>query len=228
MRYFMIFCFALIAATSSAMAADLFVKKKDNALPGASTATQQQAPQTAPQQAPAAPEAPAAASGEAETMEDFAERYNENCMKKKDPVLKGEPLRMLCACSASKLQEAMTVAEVKAMMTDTPEGLTQRNRMAIHVYAPCMQYPVRAMLYNNCAENKEVLGQYKNAGQICTCMADDMADFIQKNGPTMLAQNLANNPNDPDPLAQLMQGKAFQSRTQASFMACVGRYPVTP
>lgn len=226
MRYFMIFFFALIAATSPTMAADLFVKKKDNALPGASTSAQQQAPQAAPQAA--TPEAPAAGDAPEETMESFAERYNENCMKKKDPVLKGEPLRMLCACSASKLQEAMTVAEVKAMMTDTPEGLTQRNRMAIHVYAPCMQYPVRAMLYNNCSENKEVLGQYKNAGQICTCMADDMADFIQKNGPTMLAQNLANNPNDPDPLAQLMQGKDFQSRTQASFMACVGRYPVTP
>ncbi len=227
MRYFMIFCFALIAATSTAMAADLFVKKKDNALPGASSApVQQQAPQAAPQTS--APEAPAATDAAGETMESFAERYNENCMKKKDPVLKGEPLRMLCACSASKLQESMTVAEVKAMMTDTPEGLTQRNRMAIHVYAPCMQYPVRAMLYNNCAENKEVLGQYKNASQICTCMADDMADFIQKNGPTMLAQNLANNPNDPDPLAQLMQGKDFQSRTQASFLACVGRYPVTP
>jgi hypothetical protein len=224
MRYLMIFCLAFMLAASPALAADLFVKKnKDNALPD--TTIQQ----TAPVAATPAPPAPEAATGaEPETMESFAERYNQNCLKKTDAVLKGEPLRMLCACSASKLQETMTVDEVKLMMTDTPEGLAQRNRMAINVYAPCMEYPVRAMLYHNCAENKDVLSKYKNADQICTCMADDMADFTQKNGPDMLRQNLAANPNDPDPLSGLMQGKAFQDRTQASFLACVGRFPITP
>jgi hypothetical protein len=91
-----------------------------------------------------------------------------------------------------------------------------------------MEYPTRALLYHNCADNKDVLAKYKNADNICTCMADDMAAFIAKNGQAMLSQRLTVNPNDPDPLGGLMSSPDFQQRTQGSFVACVGRYPVTP
>jgi hypothetical protein len=226
MRTLLIALVALTFVAAPAFAATIFNKpNKDNALPDP---MQQEQPVPdavpAPTPTPVEPQAQAAP----ETIEDFADRYNENCMKKKDPILRGEPLRMLCACSAAKLQEKMTVDEVKTMMTDTPEGLGQRNRMAVHVYAPCMEYPTRALLYHNCKSNKDVLSQYKNAETICTCMADDMAKYIAANGQAILAQKLMENPNDPDPLGGLMSSEGFQAQTQNAFMACVARYPITP
>lgn len=225
MRTVLVLLIALMIAAAPAFAGVIFNKpNKDNALPEV-PAQEETVPDAA--QTPV-PQTTPPAQAEPETIEDFAGRYNENCLKKKDPVLKGEPLRMLCACSASKLQEKMTVDEVKTMMEDTPAGLGQRNRMAVHVYAPCMEYPTRALLYHNCKANKDVLAQYKNADMICTCMADDMAAYIAQNGQSLLAQRLLENPNDPDPLGGLMQSAGFQQQTQNAFLACIQRYPVTP
>src|SRR5690606_16829899 len=117
MRHFLALLTVLaLAAPLPVLAAEIFVRpNKDNALPEAPYAApkQQRIQQPPPPQEQGQPEIPQSAP---ETIEDFAERYNENCLKKKDPIMKGEPLRMLCACSASKLQEKMTVEEVKTMM----------------------------------------------------------------------------------------------------------------
>lgn len=223
----------LLLAIACPAQAELFVRpKKDNVLPDVPAQQQQQAP--APEISPV-PEAQPPAKIETtptpespETIASFAMRYKENCMLKKDPVLKGEPLRMLCECSAAKMQEKMTVDEVKTMITDTPEGQAQRNRMVVHVYAPCMEYPTRALLYHNCGANKDVLTKYKNADKLCTCMADDMARFIAANGPAVLAQRLMETPDDPDPLGGFLASEGFQKQTQNAFMACVGRFPITP
>jgi hypothetical protein len=229
----MLMILAVLTIAGPAMAADIFNKPvKDNVLPDAPSAQQQTAPAapaTPPPSAPApqaaAPEAPQAP---AETVEEFAKRYNENCLKKEHPVLKGEPLRMLCACSAQKLQEKMTVDEVKAMMTDTPEGLAQRNRMAVHVYGPCMEHPVRALLHAECMKNNEVMSKYKNGPQLCTCTSDNMANYIATHGPAIMAQVLTANPNELDPLGGLMNSQGFQAQTQQAFVACVGQFPITP
>ncbi len=207
-----------LLALSGTAAAELFVKKnKGNALPVVPpAATQKQ--QAAPAQLPQAPE----------TMDVFVQRYYQNCQKKQHPILKGEQLRMLCSCSSQKLKETMTIDQVQAMATDTPEGQEARNFMAVNVYGPCMQYPARALLVNNCKQNKQVLSQHKNAAQICTCMADGMARYIAANGQTVLAQRLTENPSDPDPMSSFMASDEFQAQAQQSFMGCAGQSGLIP
>jgi hypothetical protein len=211
---------AILFTASSAHAAAIFNKpKKDNALPDA--VVEQPAPeaQPIPQAVPEAA-APAAAPAE-ETIESFAERYMQNCLKKQDPVLKGEALRMLCACSASKLQEKMTVEEVKAMMTDTPEGLAQRNRMAVHVYAPCMEYPAKALMMSRCEAYKENLSKAQNGEAICACFANNMALYTSANAQTVMAQQLMANPHETDPLGAFMNSAEYKKQTDATLVSCV-------
>lgn len=235
MRHVSTILMVLFLLISPAQAGDIFNKPiaRDNALPPVQS--EQPAPATV-QDMPSVPEAmpPAAAPPETssmppatqstETIADFAERYNQNCLKKKDPVLKGDSLRMLCACSASKLQDAMTVEEVKAMMTDTPEGLAQRNRMAVHVYAPCMEYPTRALILHSCKQHEEKMKNIAKAGSICGCMADGMAIYTAANAPPVLAKSLADNPNDTDPLGKFMNSTEFQAQAQTTYMACVQKF----
>ncbi len=203
--------FALLAANPVA-GADLFVRK-DKERP---TAIKPIFPPPAPTET------------KSETIEDFSKRYRENCLRKQHPFLKGESLQMLCDCSAGKLEKSMTVDDVKAMMEDTPTGQTQRNRMAVYVYAPCMGYPVRAMLLHNCSVNEQVLAEHKNADKICTCMADDIAAYIAANAQSVLFQRLAANPDDPDPLGSFMADEGFKGKTQESFLACVRKTPPFP
>ena len=89
MRTFLIIALVVAFAALPALAADIFNKPvKDNALPDV-PAQQQLAPQPAPQlqQMPSPQAAPQA---EKESIESFAKRYNENCLKKKNEILKGE------------------------------------------------------------------------------------------------------------------------------------------
>lgn len=229
MKRFLLVLIVLIGVAHAAQAAAIFNRpNKDNVLPDAPTtaAPQEQAP--AAQQTPSA-EAPAEKPVSSLTIEEFSKNYYDNCLKQKHPIMKGEPLRMLCDCTADKVKEKMTIEEVVTMTTDTAAGQAQRNRMAVHVYAPCMEYPTRALLYHNCKTNKDVIAQHATNGEaLCTCMADDMAAYIAKNGPGVMAQRLMANPNDMDPLSGFLASPEFQTLTQNSFMGCVGKLGVMP
>jgi hypothetical protein len=230
MRTFLIIALVVAFAAFPALAADIFNKPvKDNALPDVPPAArQQEAPTPAPQlqQMPSPQTAPQA---EKESIESFAKRYNENCLKKKNEILKGDDLRMLCACTASKLQEKMTVAEVETMTTDTPEGQVQRNRMVTDVYAPCMEYPSRALLMNQCASYQEKLkktagGQSINGEAICGCLAQNMAAYVALNAQPILAQKLAANPADMDPLGAFLNSQEYQAQVNATFSGCIQQH----
>jgi hypothetical protein len=229
MRTFLIIAMVVAFAAPPAIAADIFNKPvKDNALPDVPPAAQQQEAQPAPQmqQMPTPQAAPQAAQ---ESIESFAKRYNENCLKKKNDILKGDDLRMLCACTASKLQEKMTVTEVETMTTDTPEGQVQRNRMVTDVYAPCMEYPSRALLMNQCNSYQDKLkkaqsGQAINGEAICGCLAQNMAAYVAVNAQPILAQKLAANPADMDPLGAFLNSPEYQAQVNATFTGCIQQH----
>lgn len=223
MRTLLIIATALAAAATPVSAASIFNKPRDNVLP--------QAPSAAPQQLPAPAPPPAAAPEIAptESMESVAKRYNENCLKKKSEIVKGDDLRMLCACTASKMQEKMTIEEIQTMTQDTPEGQVQRNRMVIDVYAPCMEYPSRALLMNQCAAYQANLkktqgGLAINGEAICGCLAQNMAAYVAVNAQPVLAQKLAANPNDMDPLSEFLNSPEYQSQVNATFNGCIQQH----
>lgn len=222
MRTFLIILATLAVMASPVAAAEIF-NKRDNALP--------EAPSAAPRiiQPVPPPAAPQPQTEMLESMESVAKRYNENCAKKKSDIVKGDDLRMLCACTASKMQERMTIAQIKAMMEDTPEGQVQRNRMVIDVYAPCMEYPSRALLMSQCNAYNENLkktqgGTAINGEAICGCLAQNMAAYVAVNAQPILAQKLAANPKDMDPLSEFLNSQEYQAQVNSTFMGCVQQH----
>lgn len=228
-RLFLVIALLVAFAAPPAMATDIFNKPvKDNALPEVPQAPAQVAPQPAPQMQQM-PTPPAAAQPAPESIESFAKRYNENCLDKKNDIIKGDDLRMLCACTASKLQEKMTVTEVETMATDTPEGQVQRNRMVTDVYAPCMEYPSRALLMSQCKSYQDKLkktagGQAINGEAICGCLAQNMAAYVAVNAQPILAQKLAANPTDMDPLGAFLNSPEYQAQVNATFTGCIQQH----
>ena len=230
MRSFLTLSLALVLMACPAAATEIFNKpKKNDALPEAPV-IQNMSPRNLPEAAPTMQTiekaAPPAASAPEETIESFSRRYNENCLKKQNDVLKGDDLRMLCACTSSKLQEKMTVGEIRQMATDTPEGQVQRNRMVIDVYAPCMEYPSRALLMSRCADYKTSLektpqGQALNGEAICSCLAQNMAAYVAVNAQAILTKKLAVSPSDMDPLGAFLNSPEYQAQVNSTFASCV-------
>lgn len=155
------------------------------------------------------------------TATEMANTYFENCQKKQSAIMTNDTQEMLCACTAAKLSENMTVAEMEAMYTDTPEGQNMRNKMLLQVYAPCIEYPTHDLVLKGCLENDVKLKRKK---QVCGCMAQNMSNYISVNAQSALISALQENPKSTDPLSTLLQSPTFAAQAQQTLAACVQQH----
>ena len=158
------------------------------------------------------------------SVQDYANDYYQNCLKQEHPVLKGEDLQLLCGCTSAKFAENMTLKQIQVMNTDTKEGLYQRNRMMMFVYAPCIEFPTHALLLHQCMNDTKVRYTMKHPAKTCECLASGVAQDMKERAPDVIKNALALNPKDLDPLALLMNSNAFESRSRYHTQACIQKY----
>ncbi|USO06346.1 MAG: hypothetical protein H6859_03930 [Rhodospirillales bacterium] len=219
---------ALMAwGVESAMAADLFVKPKskqpvqekpaDPILPekGQDDALLKLLDKAPPVQAPEAVP---------QTINEFANAYYKNCMNKQHPVLDSENLQTLCACTAAKIPGVMSVKDMRAMQNDDDEGRLQRSRMLLFVYTPCIEYPTRALIINQCLNTPDVQNTIKNYQRVCTCLGDGMAQFMREKAPKYVEVALNRNPDTLDPLGMLMKSKAYEQESRYYLQRCIQKH----
>lgn len=234
MRLLIVFLtLVLLAATVQARAGDIFLKNDPAGEQGETAPHPYIAPMGTPPAAPVeqpdyygqqqqATQAPVQTNeAEGDTITTLATRYYKNCVSKDDPILKAANLQLLCTCAAQKMMEVMTVDDIKTMATETQEGQFQRNRLLLQVYAPCMQYPARSLLYGNCVGTPEIQSTVPGYEIACACMADRMASYVAENATTVVAQNLQANPADSNPLQSLMNRADFKAKAQAELGECI-------
>ncbi len=231
MRLFIaLLTFVFFTTLPPARAGDIFLKNDPAGAQGETAPHPYIAPMGTPQAAPAEqpyyeqqqPATQTQANGaEGDTITTLATRYYKNCVSKDDPILKEANLQLLCTCAAQKMMEVMTVDDIKTMATETQEGQFQRNRLLLQVYAPCMQYPARSLLYGNCVGTPEIQSTVPGYEIACACMADRMASYVSENATTVVAQNLQANPADSNPLQSLMNRADFKARAQAELGECI-------
>lgn len=159
-----------------------------------------------------------------QTMEGYANDYYKNCLAQKHPVLQGDDLKLLCGCTSAKFSENMTLEQVQAMQTDSKEGLYQRNRMMMFVYAPCIEFPTRALVMHQCINDTKVRYTMKNPSKTCVCLADGVAKDMKERAPEVIKNALVLNPKDLDPLALLLNSSAYENRTIYHTKACIQKY----
>lgn len=153
-----------------------------------------------------------------------ANAYYANCLAQDHPVFGTQTQKMFCACTAAQMQQKIQLAEMKMVYEDSAEGLWARNKVLREVYAPCIEYPARDLVYNQCENNPQIAAATTNAKPICTCLSDNVAIFIKSNAQNVIAESLRANPNTLDPLGALMNSQSFQANSQQVMLGCIKKH----
>lgn len=164
------------------------------------------------------------AEPEPESIEDFANRYYKNCNKQQHPYLNKDDLKLLCGCTSAKIPESMTVKQMRDMQAGGSEGQLQRARMMLFVYTPCIRYPTRSLVMDRCLNNPQVRGSMKNYRKVCGCLADNMADYMDKEAPKAMETALTRNMTDLDPLGALMNSRGFEEYSEFYMKECISKH----
>lgn len=155
---------------------------------------------------------------------DAANAYFENCTAQPSNGLSSESQQHLCACTAAKMMERMTVEEVQAMSQQSEAGRRAMNYMLVKVYAPCMSYPARDHYYNNCITNPKTTILGGDPKKVCNCMATEVANYLGSSGPEIFADILKRNPTITDPMTALTSDSKFERFAQSKLIGCINRH----
>lgn len=152
---------------------------------------------------------------------DAANAYYENCKAQPAQGLSEKNREYLCACTAAKMMERMTVEDVQAMARQDENGRKAMNYMLVKVYAPCMNYPAKDHYYNTCMANPKTKSLSRDPNSLCNCMADKVANYLGANGSDVFEGILARNPNITDPMTALTEDHNFKVYAQKQLISCV-------
>lgn len=168
----------------------------------------------------------AGGGGTTPISQEMARKYYENCKSRPDPmkVMSEQSRDNLCSCTATRLMSAMTVEDIKIMGGNDQPARNALNKMLTAVYAPCMEFPARDLVYANCVANAQLKAAASNIEGLCGCVAGQAAQYIAANGPGIMQQELMKNPNVTDPLGPLMQSQGFTQASQAFTMQCLQQF----
>jgi hypothetical protein len=200
-----------------AQAVDIFNKPKSAEAP----AEPEPAPPSAQPDLPELQAPEPAAPAEPKDIKEAANSYYKFCMSKQNPMLDAENQKLLCGCTASNIPDVMTLEQMKAMNTDTAEGLEQRNRMLLFVYTPCIEYPTRSMVLYQCMGNEQLKTTLGNPTKICNCLADGMATFMRERAPDAIQMAIRRNEKDIDPLRKLMESNGYEQYQNMTLRNCL-------
>lgn len=152
---------------------------------------------------------------------DMANAYYQNCMAKQDPSFSQESQGFLCACTAAKMMDNLSIEDMQMMGRQDQSGRDALNKMIINVYAPCMEHPAREYHYNQCISNPQTAQLSGNPQALCGCMADQIAAHLRTNAQDVFTGILARNPNITDPMQALYDDPEFQQFARSKLLGCV-------
>ena len=158
-----------------------------------------------------------------EVTAEMSEAYYNSCIRKeRPPALTKEGQDSLCACTASKMLENMTLEDIKDLSNE--EQAIRRdafNYMLVTVYAPCMEQPTKDYYYHTCRSNPKSRLITTDSRVMCKCISEKVSKYVRKKGPEIFADILTRNPNIQDPMGALESDPVFQSYVKKQGVACL-------
>lgn len=154
---------------------------------------------------------------------DMANSYYANCLDKRDERMTEDSQKAMCACTAAKMMESMTVEDMTVMSSDTPDSRLMLNKMLIEVYAPCMSFPVQDLVETQCLNDEKVatIGFRQTKKSLCHCMAEKTGQWFTTRGKYLMFELLQKNPNITDPISPVMESKSFKEESYSNLRACL-------
>ena len=151
-----------------------------------------------------------------------ANAYYQNCLGQPAQLgLSQQSKQNMCACTAAKMMESLSVEDVQAMSGQDQNARNALNKMMVYVYAPCMAYPAQDHYYNTCVTNPDTKKLGKNPQKMCSCMASQVATYLNNNGQQVFQDILTRTPNIADPMSALTNDPKFQQFARSKLLGCV-------
>lgn len=147
---------------------------------------------------------------------EMAAKYNQTCKVNRDMRMHEDTQNILCDCTAMKMQGAMSVEDMQAMGGNDQNARVAINKMLTTVYAPCMEFPVRDLIYGRCKQDA-----YQAGKGICECLSSQMARYTAQQSQRLLGDVLRNNPNVADPMDAILSSAEFKQMEKRIVLQCI-------
>ncbi len=146
--------------------------------------------------------------------------YYQSCLTKTDERITPQTQDIFCKCTATYMQKSMSVQDVQAMALQNQTGRNALNKMLTNVYAPCMEFPIRDMVFQKCTKDAYQAGQ-----KICSCLSTNMANYVKERAGAELPAILAANPNLTDPMEAIVSSPSYEQAEKRIVLGCIqGEY----
>lgn len=145
------------------------------------------------------------------------ERYLVSCVSQPSRTMDSTTLKSFCECTALQMQKNMTMEDLIAQGGNDQAARNALNKTLTQVYAPCIQFPVQALVMKRCLADATITKK-----SACSCAAKEMANYTAREAVTKLPGILASNPNVTDPTEAFMGTKEFEA-TQEQIADSCGR-----
>ena len=152
---------------------------------------------------------------------DMANSYYSNCVAKNAPGISQKSKEYMCACTAAKMMDNLSLEDIQAMNQQNQAGRLATNKMLIDVYAPCIEFPAYDYYYNNCITDPNTKTMTSNPQRTCSCLSDQVAAYLKGNAQTIFRDILMRDPNITDPMAALTNDPRFQQFARSKLLGCV-------
>ena len=145
------------------------------------------------------------------------QKFYETCSQNRDARMSVDTQNTFCKCSSIGYKNNITQEDLQ----DLAKGIGQdarnaMNKLVLELYAPCMEFPIRDMVFNKCTKDAFQAGK-----QLCSCMATKMARYVSERGKGELATILNANPNVYDPLDAITSSAAYATQEKRIVLQCI-------
>lgn len=145
-----------------------------------------------------------------------AQTYTQNCEATRDPRMLNDTQEIFCQCTAMQMQKSYTMEDMQNLSKQDATGRAAVNKMLLNVYAPCMEFPVRDLIYAKCKADA-----YQAQQGICECLSKRMAGYMTAESQKLLGGILQRNPNIIDPITEIMASPEFAQKEKRIVLDCI-------
>jgi len=142
--------------------------------------------------------------------------YQQSCVNNRDERMTFDTQKLFCECTAHHMMSSLTVEDLMMVQGDGQAARNAINKMMMNVYAPCMEFPVRDLIFGRCMEN-----EYQVEKGICECLANKMADYSAEKAQKYLSEILRDNPNIEDPMGPIVNHASFRQHEKRLALSCI-------
>lgn len=160
---------------------------------------------------------------------EFLNKFYDRCMEKPDKHQSIESQGDMCICETLHMEKHFTADEIEIMATGQGKGFVRKEILFKDVYAPCLEFPARAIALYECYNNPKVQSMVstQNAYEgTCQCTANKAAEYFREYAKPQIAAIIKRSPLMEDPLGDILKSFEYRDYIHKQENKCLETYQV--